>query len=186
VRGVLFDPGIDTAIVECTSEHILESGLAFDTSEISILTGSKTKKNRRNKEKAEVEKQCDLAVGRTTPSWGHLVLNADNDCDLLANDLYGQIAIYTTDPGHPALKRHCGRGRVAAYAEDEILVLQKGKWKTPLIALDRMRFAQEELQVQTALPAVLAAWLLNIDTKTISSALASFRMPAQAVQHEKA
>jgi cyanophycin synthetase len=168
VRSLLFDPGIEAAIVECPTAAILEHGLPFDGTEISIITGRGRKKSARDKESALPERKADLVVGRTTGDGGFTILNADNGCEELGEELYSQLALYSVDPGHPAIALHCRRGGKAAVLDNGLVTLCDGKWKTGVLSPGE---SISPASPEALLPAVLAAWLLGVDAAQIGRSL---------------
>lgn len=170
IRGLLFDPCIDTGIVECSTQVILSSGLPFDSSYISIITGSRVKKTKRNKEAADNERKCDMVVGRTTEQNGFIILNADNDCEEMAADLYGKAVLYTTGPENETVMAHCSRGGTGAIVENGIITLMNGKWKMPMCRPEKEE-QDGAAPFQCRLPAMLAAFLLNVPVPVIAENL---------------
>jgi cyanophycin synthetase len=184
VRGLLFDPTTDTAIVECPTREILESGLPFDTSDISIITGSGTAEKKRRSEAYDHELRADLVAGRTTLRSGYNILNADNGCDGLEEDLYGKTALYSMRSSHPNVERHCQNGGVAATIDNEGIVLFEGRWRTPLLRAGNAHRTDQGF-LKAALPAALAAWALNIAPGIIADALASYQDAAAGASSRK-
>ena len=174
VRGLLFDPCIDTAVVECSTATIVNYGLPFDTSDVCIITGSRAKAGRQSKQSKELEEKCDLVAGRTVTHAGHLVLNADNDCHLLAKDLYGQPVLYSTGSRNREVLEHCAGGGLGAIVTEGKIVVMRGRWETPLLRPGWEPF-DDIVFLQTLLPAVLAAWSLGIQPQQIINSLARFQ-----------
>lgn len=165
VRGVLFDPGIDTAIVECTTACVLETGLPFDASEITVITGEHASLKKRIREAEEAERKSDYVVARTTLEHGFAILNADNEAIRIKRELYCHVALYSIENENPKINDHCAGGGKAAIVEQGVIVICEGKWKTAIQKLE------PEQDPSTVLPAALAAWLQGANAKAICSAL---------------
>ena len=177
VRGLLTDPGIEAAIVHCTTPSILGAGLAFDGSELSIITGHRPMRERANRDQEDIERKADLVVGRTTFENGYVILNADNGAADIEREIDATVTYYTIDKNNPIVRRHCGRGGKAVIYHDGSIYVAEGRWRTLVCEPETTQKAASQLG--WILPAVLSAWLLGVDTPAIAKALGKFE------NHEK-
>jgi cyanophycin synthetase len=187
-QTVLFDPQIDYAVIECAGECILDSGLPFDTSDISIITNiSADHLHFEGIKTVEDLVRLKMAVPRTTIRRGYALLNADDEEVIgMRNDLDCRIALYSTTADNAVVAQHCSDGGIAAVVEDGFFTLINGRWKyrvDDVMVFTRFRSLKQNLNTAIILPAILTAYLHGAEPEMIRSALRSFiKSPAVEIQ----
>jgi cyanophycin synthetase len=181
---VLRDPTVDFAVLECARGGILRSGLAFSQCDVGIVTnvsedhiGSKF-----------IETLADMAavkavVPESVKSDGFAILNADDDRVYdMGRDLDCHVAYFSMNENNPRIKNHCERGGIAAFVENGYVTISKGTWKIrieKIINIPLTFSGKAVFMVENILPAVLAAFVRNIQVEDIRQALQTF-MPSPA------
>ncbi|MBL7713410.1 MAG: cyanophycin synthetase [Chitinophagaceae bacterium] len=181
---ILRDPIVDFAVLECARGGILRSGLGFDQSDISIVTNiTEDHIGIDGIESIEELARTKMVVPRTTNRNGLAILNADDDLVYaMRRELECNIALFSMDAEHPRIKAHCEAGGLAAFVEQEYIVVSKGKWKTRLGRISDFPITfngAAEFMIKNILPAVLAGVYRHFDMKLIAEALRTFIPSAQ-------
>lgn len=181
---ILRDPIVDFAVLECARGGILRSGLGFDESDISIVTNV-TEDHIGIDGITSIEElaRTKMVVPRTTNRNGLAILNADDDLVYaMRRELDCNIALFSMDAENPRIKAHCAADGLAAFVEQEHIVVSKGKWKTRLGRVSDFPITfngAAEFMTKNILPAVLAGVHRRFDIKLIAEALTTFIPSAQ-------
>lgn len=185
-RRLLLNREVEAAVIENSGIEILTKGLCYDRCSVGIVTSVLYD---------EIFKRADVAyhdfetaedlikVYRTQVDvvWPHGagVLNAD-DANVVAMAKYcdGAITLYSPSANSPALLSHLQQGKRAVTVEQGSIVLAQGDSRQVVISLDALedsaRLKANVQSISQCLPAVAAAWALEIPLDTIRSALLSY------------
>jgi cyanophycin synthetase len=176
---VLRDPMVDYAVLECARGGILRSGLGFDRCNISIVTNvSEDHLGIDGISNLEKLARVKSIVPETTFEDGYAILNADDDLVYnMKENLSCNIALFSIDLSNQRLATHCASGGVAAFVDNEWVVVSRGYFKTRFLKVKDIPLTLEgksECMLQNTLAAVLAATLSGFSLDTIQSGLKSF------------
>lgn len=181
---VLRDPIVDFAVLECARGGILRSGLGFDQSDISVVTNvTEDHIGIDGIESIEELARTKMVVPRTTNRNGLAILNADDDLVYdMRKELDCNIALFSMDAENPRIKAHCEADGLAAFVEQNYIVVSKGKWKNRLAKVSDLPITfggTAEFMIKNILPAVLAGVHRHFDMKMMADALKTFIPSAQ-------
>ncbi|MFI5172814.1 MAG: cyanophycin synthetase [Chitinophagales bacterium] len=183
-RVVLTDPTIDFAVLECARGGILRAGLGFDNCNISIITNV-TDDHLGLNEIHSIEEMAKVksVVARSTFDNGYAILNADDDLVFaMRKELDCNIALFSLDQNNERIIRHCENGGLAAFVEDNYIVVCNNEWKTRIEKINTIPLTlngRAECMIKNILPAVLSAVISKFSIEQIRTGLKSFIPSAQ-------
>jgi cyanophycin synthetase len=177
---VLKDPTVDFAVLECARGGILKSGLAFQNSEVAIVTNVAADHiGLGGINSVEQMAKVKSVVPETVFPHGYAVLNADDD--LVYNmkyDLKCNIALFSMDENNPRIKEHCAENGLACVYENDYVTIMKGNWKIRVLPAREIPLTYEAKaihNINNCLPAVLACYLFrDITIEDIRTGLQTF------------
>jgi cyanophycin synthetase len=163
---VLKDPTVDFAVLECARGGILKAGLAFQNSEVAVVTnvaadhiglgGINT---------VEAMARVKAVVPETVFPHGYAVLNADDDLVYkMKNDLKCNIALFSMDENNPRIKAHATENGLSCVFENGYVTIMKGSWKIRVLPVKDIPLTYEGKAVHNinnCLPAVLSTYLFR-------------------------
>ncbi|HEY7311570.1 MAG TPA: Mur ligase family protein [Gemmataceae bacterium] len=179
-RVILQDPRVEAAVLETARGGILRAGLGFDRCDVAIVTNIAEGDHLGI---ADIETVEELArVKRTivevvAPD-GHAILKADDPLVLeMASYCPGSVVFFARDGHNPVLVEHRSRGGRAAFVRDRRLILAEGPQEIPVVSLENVPLTHGGLvgfQVENALAAAAAAWVLGVPCEVILTGLETF------------
>jgi cyanophycin synthetase len=163
---VLKDPTVDFAVLECARGGILKAGLAFQNSEVAVVTnvaadhiglgGINT---------VEAMARVKAVVPETVFPHGYAVINADDDLVYrMKTDLKCNVALFSMDENNPRIKAHAAENGLSCVYENGFVTIMKGNWKIRVLAAKDIPLTYEGKAVHNinnCLPAVLATYLFR-------------------------
>lgn len=182
MQEVLFEPTIDFAVLECSDISILESGLAFDKSNITVIADASEINPKLNGHNIPEEKlKIRKVLTDNTVENGWVILNADDaQVYRLLPEIKCNTAIYSINRNNEHVKVHCEKGGIAVIVDKGEVFIYKENKSTPLIKLINISDNAEAL-VKYILPAVVVAVVKGFHVPVIKEALLSFAFaPAEA------
>jgi cyanophycin synthetase len=134
---VLKDPTVDFAVLECARGGILKAGLAFQNSDVAIVTNVAADHiGLGGINSIEQMAKVKSVVPETVFPHGYAVLNADDDLVYkMAEELDCNIAFFSMNEDNPRIKKHCDKGGLAAVFENGFISIKKGNWKIRVMAV---------------------------------------------------
>ncbi|CAM3058681.1 cyanophycin synthetase [Legionella steigerwaltii] len=177
-QAVLYDPEVDYAVLECARGGVLRSGLGFDECDISVITNITGDHLGLNdihtlEEMAEVK----AVVARSVKETGYTILNADDALTYdLRNDLHCNIALFGMFES-PQIRKHCSLGGLAAYLDQENVIVQRGSERTILADIKSIPLSFQGAatsMIRNILAAVLAGVISHFSFEKIKEALQVF------------
>ncbi|HTN16801.1 MAG TPA: cyanophycin synthetase [Chitinophagaceae bacterium] len=176
---ILRDPIVDFAVLECARGGILRSGLGFDQSDISVVTNvTEDHIGIDGIESIEELARTKMVVPRTTNRNGLAILNADDELVYkMRKELDCNIALFSMNADNPRIKEHCDADGLAAFVEQDYIVVSKGKWKNRVAKVSDLPITfggTAEFMIKNILPAVLVGVYRHFDIKLIADALKTF------------
>ena len=179
-KFVLKDPTVDLAVLECARGGILKAGLAFQHSDIAIVTNvSADHIGLGGIDNLEQMAKVKAVVPETVFPHGFAVLNADDDLVYaMRKGLECNIALFSMDENNPRIKEHCEEGGFAAVFENGYVSILKGTWKIRVHKVTDIpiTFGGKAVHnIMNTLPAVLGTYLYsNTTIDDIKQALRTF------------
>lgn len=176
---ILRDPTVDFAVLECARGGILRSGLGFDKSDISIVTNI-TEDHIGTDGIATIEElaKVKMVVPGSTSNNGYAILNADDELVYkMRYNISCNVALFSMHKDNPHIAEHCQKGGLAAYIDNEYIIVSKGKWQTRIAKIDELPLTflgTATCMIQNILPAVLTGVIRNFDIRLIARALKTF------------
>jgi cyanophycin synthetase len=174
-RDILANPDVNAAVFEASIEGILREGLGFDKCDIAIVT---------NLTQVDLGGEFDLwseerifAVLRTPVDVvlerGAAVLNAADPQVMQMKTLCkGDVILFAVDAGLDSIVHQLAEGKRAVVVAENSIWLCSGERRESLLALDSVNL-QSTYQLENMLPAIAAAWHLNISADQIAAAVRS-------------
>lgn len=178
-RRILAHPAVDAAVFETARGGILREGLAFDRSDVAIVTnlgiGDHLGLDYINtlEDLAAVKRVIVQHVRED----GAAVLNAmDSTVAEMATFCPGSVIYFAHDSTHPLITTHRAQGHRVVYRDGSTLVAAQND-QTILFRLADIPLTHGgtiPFQVDNAMAAIAAAWSLGLPEQTIRSGLATF------------
>lgn len=181
---VLRDPNINFAVLECARGGLLRSGLAFDNSDIGIVTNVEGD----HLGLAGIHTQNQLAqvksvIPETVKRSGYAILNADDDLVYnMRHNLDCNIALFSMHEDNPRIKKFQEEGGVTAIFEHSYVSLTSGVWKMRVMKVEDIPLTfggKARFMIMNILPAILSSYLSGFSIEDMRTALQSF-IPSDA------
>ncbi|CEK12061.1 cyanophycin synthetase [Legionella hackeliae] len=177
-RVVLQDPKVNFAVLECARGGILRAGLGFNESTISIITNITSDHLGLNDiQTLEELTRVKSVVAHSTKKGGYAILNADDRLVYgLKDELNCHIALFSRYE-NPLIQEHCTAGGLAAYLENDVIVINDGTKKHALARVSELPLTLEgtaTCMIQNILPAVLAGFVSKFSLELMQNALFTF------------
>jgi cyanophycin synthetase len=187
-QAVLADPKVDVAVLEVARGGLLRGGLAYDWSDISVVTNIRADHIGQD----GIEDIEDLIwikslVAERVREGGTLVLNADDEpaLNLRQNPRVRkgprEIFLFSNRADNPAIREQLSKGLSACWVEDGYVCIQHRTLKGPLFQISDIPLALNglaEFQVSNITAAVAAGLAAGLPVPQIIEGLRSFQ-PAQ-------
>lgn len=178
-RFILKDPTVDFAVLETARGGILRAGLAFDKCDVAVVTNVQED----HMGLSDINTPEDMAkvkrvIIETVKPHGYAILNADNKyCVSMSEHANGRVAYFSMSENNPVVREHCRAGGIAAFYDNDYLVIKQGSWKfrvnkisnIPLTFNGRVLF-----MMHNVLAATLAAYAYGFEAGHIGKCLESF------------
>jgi len=182
---VLSDPKVDMAILEVARGGLLRGGLAYDWSDVSIITNVRPDHIGQD----GIESVEDLiwiksVVAERVRENGVLVLNADDEASLGLKDhpritkTPKQIFLYSTDHQNTALVAHRLSARSACWVENDWVFVQHGDNFEKVLRVSEIPITMNgiaDFQISNMLAAISAAIAMGVSAKQIAESLKAFQ-----------
>ncbi len=184
-QAVLADPKVDVAVLEVARGGLLRGGLAYDWSDISVVTNIRADHIGQD----GIEDIQDLIwikslVAERVREGGTLVLNADDEpaLNLRENPRVRKaprdIFLFSNRADNPVIQEHISKGLSACWLEDGFVCIQHRKLKGPLFQISDVPSALNglaEFQVSNVTAVVAAAISAGLPVPQIIEGLRSFQ-----------
>ncbi|HEX4946996.1 MAG TPA: cyanophycin synthetase [Blastocatellia bacterium] len=181
---ILSDPSVEIAVLEVARGGIMRGGLAYDWSDVSILSNIQPDHLGQD----GINNVDDLLyikslVAERVKEGGTLILNADDErlAGLTDNPrvqrVPKQIVFYSLDAAHPLLHQHVAAGGTAYCVREGWLVESVGNQETRIVAVAEIPLTlggAASYQTSNVLAAVAAARAYGLPHRQIANALIAF------------
>lgn len=179
-RRLLVNRQVEAVVIENGAETILADGLPYDRCEVGVVTdlgGAEALAHYDIQESDQMVKVLRTQVDVVLPH-GTAVLNAaDPRVAGMAPLCDGEVVLYASDAGAPALAEHLASGGKAVLVRQDRVVLATGTSESFLPgmgALTAWRAQHANVSVDSLLGAVGAAWALGISLNLIGAGVEMF------------
>ena len=181
---VLGDPGVQAAVLETARGGTLRRGLGYDWTDVGVITNI-TADHLGQDGLGTIEDIAHVKalIAERVRDGGTLVLNADDpwvrslaDRPRVRADRK-RVVWFGTDPHHPVVQEHLGRGGTAYLLQDGWLVQATGGRRTPFIRIADLPGAFGGVAgyaAANALAAIAAARALGVSQEVVAEKLADF------------
>ena len=177
-RTLLFDPGVEAAVIECSADDILRHGLTFCTCDVAaVLNLAPPEKSTRLGPDADQKRASGVVAQFAT---GTLVLNADDPRCLALKEGSGtsRLCLISVRSGNQTVAAHVATGGLAAVlvgnGPDALILYDGGQ---PVMELSRFSAAPvldaDPASGYSALCAAASAYALGVGVDRIRDVLAS-------------
>lgn len=179
-KKVLKDPSVEVAVLETARGGILRSGLGFDSCDIGIvLNVTADHLGQKDINTLEEIARVKAVVPHSVARDGYVILNADDPLVYkMKDDADGKICLFSTRKENPAVLEHIARGKVACIAENGYITLARGDFRLRIEKVENVPLTfggRAAFMVQNVLAATLAAFVHDVEMKTIKEGLISFK-----------
>jgi cyanophycin synthetase len=179
-RAILGDPRVQAAVLETARGGILRAGLGFDRCDVAVVTNIAEGDHLGISDIDTVEQLARVKrtiVDVVAPD-GHAILKADDPLVAeMAPYCPGSVVFFCRDGHHPVVAGHRKRGGRAAFVRDHRIILAEGSQEIPLMSLENVPLTHGGhvgFQVENALAAAAAGWVLGVPCEVILAGLESF------------
>lgn len=178
-RNLLAHPHIDGAVLETARGGILREGLGFDRSDVAIVTniGMGDHLGMNHIHTVEGLAAVKRVLVENVKETGVAILNAEDPHTVaMAAHCPGEVIFFASHSGHPEVARRLSTGEPVAYRRDDALHLSRNgeTLDFPLAQIPLTRNGTISFQVENALCAATAAWVLGVPADRIRAGLATF------------
>ncbi len=179
---VLKDPTVNFAVLECARGGLLRSGLAFRQCDVGIVTNvSEDHLGLKGIHTLEQLAKVKGVIPETVSVNGYSILNADDNLVYeMRKNVVSKVALFSMDENNPRIKQMQQQGGLTAVYENGYITICKGEWKLRIVKAVNVPLTfggKAGFMIQNVLPAVLTAYIYNIDLEDIKNALETF-MPS--------
>jgi len=178
--AVLTDPTVEAAVLETARGGILRAGLAYDESDIGIVTNvTDDHLGLDGVETLEDLADVKALVVETVRKNGCAVLNADDPyCVEMAQHVRSRVVFFSLEPSNLIVRKHLQQGGSAVFVRDGLLIIGSGENEEigvmDICDIPATHGGIAAHNIQNALAATAAAYGLGIPTATVRRALRSF------------
>ncbi|MGH7224470.1 MAG: Mur ligase family protein, partial [Gemmataceae bacterium] len=179
-RAVLSDPRVEAAVLETARGGILRAGLGFDRCDVAVVTNIAEGDHLGIGDIETVEQLARVkrTIVDVVADDGHAILKADDPLVAeMATFCPGAIVFFARDGHHPLIVEHRRKGGRAAFVRDHRIILAEGSQEIPLVSLEKVPLTHGGyvgFQVENALAAAAAVWVLGVPCEVILAGLESF------------
>ncbi len=178
-RNLLAHPHVDGAVLETARGGILREGLGFDRSDVAIVTniGMGDHLGMNNIHTVEGLSAVKRVLVENVKDDGYAILNLEDPHTVaMAEHCPGTVIFFASHSGHPEVARRLENGEPVAFRRDDALHLARdGKvLDFPLGHIPLTRNGTISFQVENALCAAAAAWVMGVPADKIRAGLATF------------
>jgi cyanophycin synthetase len=179
-RAVLQNPRVEAAVLETARGGILRAGLGFDQCNVAVVTNIAEGDHLgiSDIDTPEQLARVKRTIVEAVAPEGSAVLKADDPLvAAMAGHCGGSVVLFARDGQHPGIISHRDKGGRAAFVRDHRIILAEGAQEIPLVGLDKVPLTHGGwvgFQVENALAAAAATWVLGIPCEVILGGLETF------------
>ncbi|MDQ3704062.1 MAG: cyanophycin synthetase [Chloroflexota bacterium] len=179
-ESVLQHPLVEVAILETARGGILRSGLAWDQSDVSVVTNiAADHLGMEGVDTLEDLARVKRVIVESVSTRGYAVLNADDELVAdMAQDCPGKVIFFGMERSSAVMSEHLAKGERAVYLSNGKIVLAKGIKETVLLDVRDVPATYGGLipfQVQNAMTVAAACWGAGVPLDSIRLGLRTFQ-----------
>jgi cyanophycin synthetase len=172
-RDILANPDVTAAVFEASIESMLRDGLGFDKCDIAIVTnltqvdhGGEFDLWSEEKVFAVERTPVDVVLER-----GAEILNAGDPLVMQMKSLCkGDVILFAVDANLDSVAEHLAGGKRAVVVAENAIWMCNGELRERLMDTHSLNI-KADFQLENTLPAIAAAWHLNIPAEQIADAV---------------
>lgn len=178
--AVLMHPAVEAAVLETARGGILREGLAFDQTDVAVVTNIGEGDHLGLHDIDTVEKLAKVkrCIVDVVPTDGAAVLNAEDPLvAAMAEHCKGSVVWFAHDGNHPLLAERRAAGGRVVFVRENAIVLADGATEFPIISLDKVPLThggKVKFQVENAMAAAAACWMVGTPAEFIRAGLETF------------
>ncbi|WP_141736229.1 cyanophycin synthetase [Oligoflexus tunisiensis] len=186
-RSVLSDPTVDLAVLECARGGLMREGLAYDWSDVGVITNIQCDHFGQD----GIEDEEDILhvkslIADRVKAGGTVVLNAADPYLIRIQDhprfqkIPRSLVYFALDAANPVIRQHLRQGGTAYYVKHNWVIEARGPGldEARLVALADLPCTwggRAGFQVENVLAAIAVARSQGVERDVIASALREFR-----------
>ena len=179
-QSVLQHPLVEVAVLETARGGILRAGLAWDRSDVSVVTNiAADHLGMDNINTLEDLARVKRVIVESVSRQGYAVLNAEDPLVAdMAQDCPGKVIFFGLDRSVPVISEHLAKGQRAVYLSEGRIVFARGFKETHLLGVQDIPATYGGLipfQVQNAMTAAAACWGAGVPLNSIRQGLRTFQ-----------
>jgi cyanophycin synthetase len=184
-RTVLGDKAVDVAVLETARGGIVRRGLAYDWSDISVLTNiSEDHIGQDGIDSIDDLIGVKSLIAERVRAGGTLILNADDETSRLVlarekvKSIERRIVFFSLDENNPRVREHVERGGTAYVWKNDLIVELDGSESRPVVApreLPATLGGTADFQIANSMAAIAAARAYGLAREEIAERLKTFR-----------
>lgn len=176
---VLADKSVDVAVLETARGGILRAGLAYDLSDVGVLTNiSEDHLGLDGIKSLNDLYHVKSLVIESVKSNGYAVLNADDKIITQSvNNIRANIIYFSTQENNLVLHKHIANGGLGVFVKDGYITIATGNGLIKSLHISKIPATYNGIlkyNVENCLAAISAAYSLKVPITTIETALSSF------------
>ncbi|HLM62145.1 MAG TPA: cyanophycin synthetase, partial [Pyrinomonadaceae bacterium] len=187
-KTVLGDKAVEVAVLETARGGIVRRGLAYDWSDISVLTNvSEDHIGQDDIESVDDLIRIKALIAERVRPGGTLILNADDENSRRAlerekvKEIDKQIVYFSLDENNPRLQKHLEQGGTAYVTKNDFIVEIIGQEVFPIVEPERIPVTlggTADFQTANAMAAIAACRAFGMSREEIVNRLQTFRNDA--------
>jgi cyanophycin synthetase len=187
-KTILGDKAVEVAVLETARGGIVRRGLAYDWSDISVLTNiSEDHIGQDGIESVDDLIRIKSLIAERVRPGGTLVLNADDENSLRAlerekvRQIEKQIVFFSLEENNPRLQAHLERGGTAFATKNDFIVEMIGQESYPVVEPRNIPVTlggTADFQTANSMAAIAACRAFGMSREEIVSRLQTFRNDA--------
>lgn len=182
-KVVLQEPSVDFAVLECARGGLIRSGLAFDFSDIAIVTNVAAD-HLGQKDIYTIEDLANVksVVPKSVKPDGYAMLNAADDLVYnMKNSLSCKLGLFALEE-NDRIKEHCAKGGISSFLDNSgNVVIRKGDSRIVIENVSKIPLTMEgraDFMTENVLPVAMTAYVLGFSLETLRSSLRNFKPSA--------
>jgi cyanophycin synthetase len=176
VEALLFNPRVETAVLEASAAGVLEHGLGFDRCDVAVVVDVDRTVTRPCVDRQDAPVCAEQVIVEAVDRSGAAVLNAD-DALALARRCPGEVVYFAAERAHPVLRAHRHAGGRTVFVHDGAIRFTRGEREVGLVSLSRLSLTYDghvALPLDHVLAAAAGVWALTDRVEDLRAGLESF------------
>jgi cyanophycin synthetase len=184
-RSILGDKAVDVAVLETARGGLVRRGLAYDWSDISVITNiSEDHIGQDGIASIDDLIRIKSLIAERVRAGGTLILNADDETSKIVLErenvrkIEKKIVYFSLDANNPRLREHGRKGGTAYFLENDAIVEMIGNERHPVVAAPEIPVTlggTADFQVANSMAAIAACRAFGLSREEIVGRLKTFQ-----------